>query len=157
MGELDVRIVKLEPMRVASFWGFGESPETTAWEKLLAWAKPRGLLDDPEKHRLFGFDNPSPSAGSPNYGYEVWIEVDADAEPEGDERILGFDGGLYAVTRCEVPKGQFEVITDTWRRLVAWFEDSKYRRGTQQCLEESVPIDLPGLEFVLDLYLSIAE
>jgi DNA gyrase inhibitor GyrI len=157
MSELNVRIVKLAPMRVASFWGFSESPETEAWEKLLAWATPRGLLENPEKHRLFGFNNPNPSAGSPNYGYEVWIVVDPDAEPEGNERILDFDGGLYAVTRCEVPQGQFDVIGETWKRLVAWREDGKYKCGTHQWLEESLPMDLPGLEFVLDLYLPIAE
>jgi AraC family transcriptional regulator len=157
MSGLDVRIVKLEPMRVASFLGFGESPEGRAWEKLITWAKPRGLLDNPEEHRLFGFNNPNPSAGSPNYGYEVWIVIDPDAEPEGDAKTLSFEGGLYAVTRCEVPKGQFDVIGATWSKLVTWREDSKYKCGTHQCLEESLPMDLPDTEFVLDLYLPIAE
>ena len=32
MSDLEVRIVKLEPMRVVSFLGFGESPEELAWE-----------------------------------------------------------------------------------------------------------------------------
>ncbi len=45
MHELDVGIVRLEPMRVASFRGFGTSPEHEAARKLIAWAKPRGLLD----------------------------------------------------------------------------------------------------------------
>jgi AraC family transcriptional regulator len=157
MSDLDVRIVKLDPMRVASFWGFGTSPEQMAWEKLFTWARPRGLLDDLETHRLFGFDNPSPSAGSPNYGYEVWIVVDPEVEPEGEARILDFDGGLYAVTRCIVPKGRFDVIGATWRKLIVWREDSKYKCGAYRCLEESLPMDLPGTEFVLDLYLSIAE
>ena len=35
MSELNVRIVKLEPMQVVSFLGFGESPEELAWGKLL--------------------------------------------------------------------------------------------------------------------------
>ena len=158
MSELEVRIVKLEPMRVASFWGFSASPEVEAWEKLFSWARPRGLLDDLEQHRLFGFNNPNPSAGSPNYGYEVWIVVDRDTEPENDEmRIVDFDGGLYAVTRCVVPKGQFDVIGATWKKLVAWREDSKYKCGAHQWLEESLPLDLPDTEFVLDLYLPLAE
>jgi DNA gyrase inhibitor GyrI len=157
MSNLDVRIVKLEPLRVLSFWGFGASPEEVAWEKLLAWARPRGLLEDRVKHRLFGFNNPCPSAGSPNYGYEVWIVVDPDVEPEGEARILDFAGGLYAVTRCVVPKGQFDVIGATWKKLVLWREDSKYRCSSQQWLEESLPLNLPGTEFVLDLYLAIAE
>ena len=36
MSELEVRIVYLEPMRVATFHGFGASPELLAWEKLSA-------------------------------------------------------------------------------------------------------------------------
>ena len=35
MSELDVRIVKLEPMRVASAHGFGTNPEEQAWDKIL--------------------------------------------------------------------------------------------------------------------------
>jgi hypothetical protein len=42
MSELEIRIVELEPMRVASVYGFGESPELQAWEKLIAWAGPKG-------------------------------------------------------------------------------------------------------------------
>jgi DNA gyrase inhibitor GyrI len=164
MSELEVRIVKLEPMRVASVWGFGESPEGEAWGKLEAWARPKGLLDDPEKHAIFGFDNPTHSAGSPNYGYEVWIEVGPDVEPEGETRILNFKGGLYAVTRCEVPKGQYDVIGATWKKLATWREDSKYKCASHQWLEKSILIPqwreksmLPGIEFVMDLYLPIAE
>ncbi|MGD2252894.1 MAG: GyrI-like domain-containing protein [Anaerolineales bacterium] len=157
MSDLEVRIVELKPMRVASFLGFGESPETLAWEKLMDWARPRGLLDDPEKHRLFGFNNPNPSPGSPNYGYEAWIAVESDREAEADEKILDFNGGLYAVTRCLVPTGKYVVISATWKKLIAWQEDSQYQRGTHQWLEEMLPVSPPDTEFTLDLYLPIAE
>lgn len=158
MSDLDVRIVKLEPMHVASFLGFGPSPEELAWGELLPWAKEKGLLEDPKKHRLFGFNNPNPSAGSPNYGYEVWIVIDPDeVDPEEDVKVKDFEGGLYAVTECVVPKGFFDVIGQTWKKLVAWREDSKYRCGSHQWLEESLPISPPDTEFVLDLYLPIAE
>jgi len=157
MRKLDVRIVKLEPMRVASFLGFGPSPEDEAWKQLIPWAKDKGLLENLEKHRLFGFNNPNPSPGSPNYGYEVWIVIDPDMELEKGVKYLDFAGGLYAVTQCIVPKGDFDVIGDTWKKLVAWREDSKYKCGSHQWLEESVPMDLPDVEFVLDLYLPVAE
>jgi DNA gyrase inhibitor GyrI len=157
MSDLDVRIVQLEPMRLISAWGFGPSPEEEAWNKLRAWAEPRGLMEDLEKNRTFGFNNPDPSPGSPNYGYELWIDAGPDVEPEGDLRVVGFDGGLYAVTLCEVPEGDFEVIGKTWKKLVAWREDSKYRCGAHQWLEKSVPPGRPGLAFALDLYLPIVE
>jgi AraC family transcriptional regulator len=164
MNDLDVRVVELEPMRVASLWAFGESPEDQVWEKLEAWAGPKGLLDHPEEHPIFGFNNPNPSAGSPNYGYELWVVVGPDVEPEGDVRILDFGGGLYAVARCEVAREDPENIGRTWKRLAAWREDSRYACATHQWLEKSVLIPQwpgasipPGVDFVLDLYLPIAE
>ena len=156
MNEIEAQIVKLEPMRVASVHGFGQSPEHQAWDKLIAWAGPKGLLDDLEKHRIFGFNNPNPSPGSPNYGYEFWIVVGPDVEPEGDVRIVDFRGGLYAVARCEGAGS----IGQTWQELVAWREDSKYRGGSHQWLEEHIgPVDVPQDEgtMVLDLYLPIVE
>ena len=158
MSELEVRIEKLGYLRVASVYGFGPEPETIAWGKLTAFAGPKGFFDDPENHRIFGFNSPDPSAGSPNYGYEVWIEVGPDMEPEGDVRVRSFDGGLYAVTRCEIRGGNFEVIGATWKKLVAWREESKYNCGYHQWLEETVPEKgLAEGDFTLDLYLPIAE
>jgi DNA gyrase inhibitor GyrI len=157
MSELDVRIVKIEPMRVASIWGFGKEPESVAFAKLDDWAGPKGFRNNPEKHRIFGFNNPDPYPGSPNYGYEIWVEVGPDVEPEGDVRILDFAGGLYAVARCKVPLGRYEVITETWKKLVAWLEESQYSFGHNQWLEQSLPSDSPEIEFILDLHLSITE
>jgi DNA gyrase inhibitor GyrI len=160
MADLDVRIIKLNPMRVASLYGFGEQPEYEAWEKLVAWGEPRGYLDEHKKHRtrIFGFNNPDPSPGSPNYGYEVWVTIGPEVKPEGDVKIKQFDGGLYAVTRCPIRGGNFDVIGDTWKKLVAWREDSKYECGHFQWLEETIHEEgLKEGEFTLDLYLPIAE
>ena len=156
MSELEVRIVKLEPIRVASFHAFSATPEHDAIRKLIAWAQPRGMLDGTACQRIFGFNNPDPSPGSPNYGYELWITVGSDVQPEGEVKIKEFSGGLYAVTRCEV-KDPYKDIPETWQRLVAWCEDSKYRMAHHQWLEEHIgPADQPA-DLVLDLYLPIAE
>jgi len=48
MSELEVRIVQLEPMRVAYALGFGPRPEEIAWSRILAYGKAKGLLDDLE-------------------------------------------------------------------------------------------------------------
>lgn len=157
MSDLDIRIVTIEPIRVASVWGFGPSPEEIAWQKLQAWAGSKGLLDRPEKHRIFGFNNPNPSAGSPNYGYELWIEVDSETGPDADVRIEGFQGGAYAVSRCEVPAGDYSIIHRTWKQLAIWRESSRFKGASHQWLEEFIPVELPGIELVLDLHIPIAE
>lgn len=158
MSELDVRIVNLEPMRVASFHAYGDSPENEAGKKLMAWAKPRGLLDTPSEYRIFGFDNPEPMPGSPNHGYEFNITIGPDIEPESDVKIKEFPGGLYAVARCEVQGGGFEVIGETWERLAAWREgSSQYRDVGRQCLEEHIgPFEVSD-SFTLDLFLPISD
>ena len=150
-----VAIVRLAPMRVAAFHGFGAEPELQAMEKLNAWARPRGLLDGGVAHRIFGFNNPSPTAASPHYGYEFWIEL-SEAEVQslggGDVDLKSFPGGVYAVARCR----GVAAIPDAWRALVTWCEDSPYAFGQAQCLEQhSGPLDGPIEEVEFALYQSI--
>lgn len=156
MSGFQVQIVELEPIRVASAHGFGESPEGQAWDKLLAWAEPQGLLKDRQAVRFFGFNNPSPSPGSPNYGYDQWMTVGPDVEAKGEVEIKEFPGGLYAVARCE----GLDNIGQVWQRLVTWREDSPYDKGHHQWLEEFLSplevMDQPD-EYVFDLYLPIVE
>ncbi len=154
MSDLEVRIVELEPMRVAYALGFGTSPEPEAWEKILAFGRSKGVLEDPDKVRFFGFNNPDPSPGSPNYGYEQWMVVGDDVEPEGDVKIKDVPGGLYAVTQF---KG-LENIGKVWKQLVIWQEDSQYKVGHCPCLEELLtPVGTPPEEYVFNLWLPIVE
>lgn len=155
---LPVRIVRLPALHVASVHGFGREPEAAAWQQLTTWAGPLGLLDKPEEHRIFGFNNPNPAPGSPNYGYEFWITVGVDITPTADVELKAFPGGLYAVTRCEVHNDAGDHIPATWQQLVRWRESSKYKGARHQWLEEHISTSgLTAGEFVLDLYLPIAE
>ncbi len=152
MSDLHVRIVDLEPMRCAGASGFGPEPEGIAWDTLLKWAEPIGLLSQP--HRFFGYNHPDPSPGSPNYGYEQWITVDASVQPIDPIQIKEFPGGRYAVTRCEGAQN----IYATWQKLTVWREASKYRMGQHQWLEELITPPSDDWEKAqFDLYMPIAE
>ena len=87
MSELEARIVKLDPMRVASVRAVSETPEVDAWSKLREWARPKGFLQDDENHPIFGFNNPNPQPDQKEYGYEFWIKVDSDVESEGEVQV----------------------------------------------------------------------
>jgi DNA gyrase inhibitor GyrI len=155
MSEIQVQIVDLPPMRVARAHFYGVEPETGAWRKLLAWARAEGLLADGAARRVFGFNDPSPSAGSPNYGYTFWMAVGPEVAGSGEIEIESFGGGRYAVARCET-EGDVGRIGEGWRALVAWREKSSYGAAHHQWLEEHIG----GLEaegpLTLDLYLPIA-
>lgn len=152
---LEVRIVHLEPQHVAAAYGFGASPEPLAWDQIIAFVRAKGLDQEGKSPRYFGFNNPNPAPGSPNYGYEQWVTVDAGVEGTPDVKIKDFAGGLFAVTRTSL-----RTITDDWQRLVLWCEASPYRIASDRCLEEC--LTPPGSsdeiteDMVLDLYLPVA-
>jgi DNA gyrase inhibitor GyrI len=155
MSQINVRIVKLEPIRVASAYGFGPSPEMLAHKSMVGFLTEQGLLDGYGTiYRHFGFNNPSPSLGSPNYGYEIWVNVPDDIQPAGDIRIQHFGGGLYAVTRFK----NLEKITPTWEALVHWRERSPYQPATHQWLENLInPLEPDPSKYIFELYLPVAQ
>ncbi|UCF58486.1 MAG: GyrI-like domain-containing protein [Candidatus Bathyarchaeota archaeon] len=161
--EFEVKTVRLEPMRVASARAIGKTPEHDAWEKMRAWAEPKGLLEDIEKHPIFGFNNPNPSPDRKEYGYEFWIRVEPDIKPEGEIDIKEFKGGLYAVTTCKLKEEleseffQKEGYLESWKKIVDWVKSSKYDCGKHQCLEKAHEPGASEEELVLDLYCPIVE
>jgi hypothetical protein len=77
--DLKVRTERLETMRAAHIHVLSETPEEEAWKKMVAWAKPKGLLE--KGIRVFGrntypTDNP--------HGYEFFLTVGWNIEPDGD-------------------------------------------------------------------------
>ena len=156
--QLEVSTVKLEPMRVATVRAVSERAEGAAWKKMRAWAEPKGLLEDPEKHPVFGFNDPK-IPGRKEYGYEYLIRVGLDVKPEGDVQVKDFPGGLYAVTRRKVIEDPYKEIPEVWRNLADWVKSSKYEFGKHQWLEKHIweePYEsYEGL--VLDLYCPIQE
>ncbi|NIM49048.1 MAG: hypothetical protein GTO22_07285 [Gemmatimonadales bacterium] len=157
MAGLDVHIVDLPPMRVATTRALGNSPEDEAWEKLRAWAEPRGLLDDLQRHPVYGYNNPPPVPGRPDYGYEFWIKVDPDAEPEGDVELKDFGGGRYAVTSCRLHGDPEGSVPEVWQKLLGWVESSGHTWRHTHELEGLLNPEAPHEQILLDLYLPIEE
>lgn len=161
--EIQVEIVQLEPMTVASIQAISKTPEDDAWKKVVAFAEPRGLLKDLKKNPIFGFNNPNPSAGKEEYGYEFWIRINPDIKMEEGVTKKEFSGGLYAVTRCNLTKESTSAFLhehgqlESWANLVKWFESSGYKKGKHQGLEKSVNPNKPDEDLLLDLYLPIVK
>ncbi|TFF91479.1 ArsR family transcriptional regulator [Candidatus Thorarchaeota archaeon] len=159
--ELDVEIVELEPMTVASVRAISKSPEEDAWKKMVSFAEPRGLLKNLKKHPVFGFNNPNPSEGSDEYGYEFWIRIDDSVELDDTVQRKEFKGGLYAVTRCNLTKElQSDFLPEHgmlegWALLQHWVKENDYRHGKHQWLEKSVNPTEVDEDHLLDLYMPI--
>ena len=154
MNDQEVRIIQLPAMRLASVSAYGPTPEDEAWKNLEAYARQHGFFESLEtSHRIFGFNNPNPSLGSPNYGYEFWVTVGP--EIDGPE-IREMPGGAYAVLRWDGMGNPYETIPAAWQKLVQWAEQSPYRLVERPCLEEHLkPTHQVDNGFMLDLYLGI--
>jgi DNA-binding transcriptional ArsR family regulator/DNA gyrase inhibitor GyrI len=161
MEEFKVELVELEPMHIASVRAVSTTPEHDAWEKMRTWAEPRGLLEDIKKHPVFGFNSPDPAPGQKEYGYEFWIQVEPGTEPEGEVQIKEFEGGLYAVTTCNLQEElesdffKEEGYLESWKKIVDWVESSEYEFGDHQCLEKAHEPGVSDEELVLDIYCPI--
>jgi DNA gyrase inhibitor GyrI len=149
MQEILVQIERLQALRVATVAIAGESPEAQAINRLLEWARPRGLLD--RAVRLFGYDNCQPY---PNHTYTAWLTVAAATEPAADIAIMDFAGGLFAVTEVVGVEG----ITPGWRQLAEWARLNGYATRDQPGLEElsDVLADRAPDDWRIRLYLPIA-
>jgi DNA gyrase inhibitor GyrI len=152
---MNVQIVRLGPMRVASVNTFGIDPRKTAWKKLVDWDVPRGFLDRTHEHPVFGFKNSSLASGSPKYGYELWIKVGPEIKHEGELRVFEFDGGSYAVARCKIGAEAYENIKAVWNNLSEWCKNNNYKPGCHQALEKFVTRSDTLDDFILDLYYPI--
>ena len=157
MTDSDVRVERLEPMRVASVRAVSEIPEPDAWETMRAWAEPAGLLDDLAAHPVFGFNNPNPSSGRAEYGYEFWIRVDLETQAEGGIEVKDFGGGSFAVTTCKIKGDPQGSVFEVWQKLFEWVKSSEYEWRRTHELEKVVNPQASEGELVLDLYLPIEE
>ena len=124
---------------------------------MRSWVEPKGLLKDPQQHPVFGFNNPSPSFGQKAYGYEFWICVDPDTQPEDDIKIKDFPGGLYAVTSCKLDGDPLGAVPEIWRKLWEWVQSSEYQWRQDQELEKLQQPLAPLEDMILELYLPIEE
>ncbi len=158
MTDLSVKVMRLEPMRVASVRVISANPEKDAWEKMRGWAEPRGLLDDAEEQRIFGFNNPNPSEGRQEYGYEFWVGVGPAAVGEGEVEVKDFAGGLYAVTTCRLVGDPAGSVPQVWKSLWDWAQQSgKYRWRKTHELEHCRNPQADEQDMELELYLPIEE
>lgn len=150
-----VRIIRLDPMRVARVHAFSESPERDAWTRLEAWAGPRGLLRDLRAHPVYGFNSPAPTPGVRRYGYEFWLRVDADTAAEPGVEIGDFPGGVYAATTCRLRGDPAGTIAEVWMKLWRWAEANGHRWRHTHELERPHDPRAPAGELTLDLLLPV--
>ena len=153
--ELEVQFIRLQPMRVVSFQAISESPENEAWAKLREWAEPKGYFDDLEKNPIYGFNNPDPSPGKKEYGYEFWLVVDPDFKSDEVE-VKDVPESFNVVTRCNVEDPARD-ITEAWKKILEWIKKHKIKFAGRCGIEKVIVPSHSGEGFILDIYIPVVE
>ncbi len=153
--ELEVQFIHLLPMRVVSFHAVSVTPENDAWIKLREWAEPKGYFDDLDKNPIYGFDNPSPTPGKKEYGYEFWLVVDPDFKSD-EVKIKDVPESFNVVTRCNV-EDITKDIGKAWTKILEWIKKHKIKIARKYGLEKVIVPSDSGEGFILDIYVPVDE
>lgn len=95
-----------------------------AYEKLMKWAGPRGLLRFPETKTLTVYHDDPKVVDPEKIRQSACITVDADARPEGEFGKMHLPGSKCAVGSFKVKPHQFG---EAWDAVCRWLADSGYQ------------------------------
>lgn len=112
--DMDVSIEELPKTKVVFARHVGPYAECgKAWEKVCAWAGPKGIFG-PDT-RTVGVCHDDPEVTPPEkIRYDAALTVTRDVAPEGDIGVQEIGGGEYAVT---VHQGPYENLPDAYAKL----------------------------------------
>ncbi len=95
-----------------------------AYEKLMKWAGPRGLLKFPETKTVTVYHDDPKVVEMEKVRQSACITVDEDAKPEGEFGKIHVPGGKYVVGSFKVKPHQFG---EAWDAVCRWLADSGYQ------------------------------
>lgn len=152
---MEVRIQTVPPMQVAFIRKTGPYNQCEqAWERLCAWAGPKGLLRADTQYLGVGHDDPQVTPPD-KIRYDACVTVDENVEGEGEVGIQTVGDGRYAVTTHE---GPYEDLEATYAELMGrWLPESGERLGSGLCFElyRNDPKSTPPEALLTDIYISI--
>ena len=152
---MDVRIEKIEPIRVACVRHTGPYEECAgAWNKLCGWAGSRGLFGP--QTRMIGISYDDPEVTPPEkIRYDACVTVDDGVQPEGEVAGRVIAGGEYAVT---THRGPYKKLIETYSKLYGeWAPRSGRVVSSGPCFEiyRNNPDQTPAEELLTDIYVPL--
>jgi AraC family transcriptional regulator len=154
---MDVRIKRVEPMRVAFVRHVGPYIACgKAWEALCEWAGRKGLLVPGATFLGLSYDDPGVTPEE-KLRYDACLVVDDGVEAEGDVGIQEIHGGEYAVI---THKGPYENLNKTYARIMGeWLPRSGREASANPSFEKylNFPDDTAPEDLVTEIHVPLAE
>jgi AraC family transcriptional regulator len=122
-----------------------------AFDRLMRWAGPRGLVRFPESKILAVYhDNPDITE-TDKLRSSACLTVPAETKAEGEIGRMKIPGGLFAVARFEIAPTEFGAAWNAFMR--EWLPESGYQPDDRMCYEVYLndPKTHPQGKFVIDI------
>lgn len=154
---MEVSIETLEPIRVAFTRHIGPYSECgEAWNRLMMWAGPKGLIGP--RTVILGGSYDDPDVTPPDkIRYDACLTVEGDVSAEGDVGIRMVGGGRYAKA---THIGPYEKLGECYQGLIGgWIPRNGHRAGSEPCLEfyRNDLRDTPPEQLRTDVYVPLEE
>ncbi len=154
---MEVRVEQVAPMNLAFVRHVGPYNEVgSAWQKLMAWAGPNGMLGPNMK--LLGIVHDDPEVTPPErIRYDACLLVNPAFEGQGEIGAQEIAGGEYAVARHT---GPYEKLGDTYAGLCGqWLPGSgrKLRAAPGFEVYLNSPQDTAPLDLMTDIHLALEQ
>jgi AraC family transcriptional regulator len=153
---MKVHIETLTPMRVAFLRHVGPYDDGLGrtWDRLMAWAGPRGLLGPGTKFLGIDHDNPHVTPAD-KLRYDACIATDRPFAPEGEIGVQTVPGGQYAVA---THRGPYEKMHETYAQLYGdWLPRSGHEPADAPSFQlyRNSPRDTAPEDLLTDVYVPL--
>ena len=118
------------------------------WNKLFAWAGPRGLLGGPDFKSLVIYHDDPNITGEEKLRMSVCITVKPDTKVDGEIGKMEMEAAKYAIARFELDATEFQQAWD-WV-YGQWLPTSGYQPDDKPCFE-MYPEEPKDGKFVVDI------
>jgi AraC family transcriptional regulator len=125
-----------------------------AYEKLMKWAGPRGLLNFPDTKTITVYHDDPSVTSIDQVRQSACITVEKDVKVEGEIGKMKLQGGKYAVGHFEIDETGFE---KAWNTMCLWFTESGYQPGEGHPYElyYNSPDEDSRRRFILDICIPV--
>ena len=146
-----VEVMERPPLAVAYVRHIGAFQGVAqAFQKLMQWAGPRGLIRFPETQMLAIYHDSPHITETDKLRSDACITVPPDTKVEGEIGKTDIPGGLYAVAHAEIAPTEFG---QAWDALMDWLAGSGYQPDDRLCYEMYLndPRSHPEGKFIIDI------
>ncbi len=151
----NVKIEEIKELTFASITHIGVNGMENTFERLMSWARPKGLMKSPNAKMGRVFHDSFKTTAPEKVRMSVCLLTESSFEVKGEINKMTIEKGRHIVGRFEISPNDFE---KSWSSLFVWMNDNGYEKA------EGNPFEIyhndfrehPENKFIVDLCIPIS-